>query len=563
MDSNTSIDELSKPDIKIIYQHKDSFFLLEYLGEENRMDDVDKIQRIINSLIYDQLLDDLCRFKYRQLCNGDEMSMVEPVIRLYNAFKQTKNDLSKKITEDKLPFLEHILNNGCSIVSSEQQSISERIILKQIQLLNLIYNKIDLTNPIHPVKSAFKCFQMTYLKRMELVLNQDLERRKSESQRLIEQETKKGDLVGDEIKERKKKMKELELKIQHDDQELNSILKEIEQNKDKLIKLDESLAKQDSELQVEWLKLKQELELKESEYKAILLNKADKSQINNIENNLKLIQEKISELNKAREMLEKKRNKIRDDLEAVIRERDQVEQTRVECDLESKYKSNEIDNLNNEIKSLQKWSDFLAYVYDKLLNEETLFAKRARLNKRLYEEADSLLEKYNVLREEMGKFFIADELIETLSRSNTSKRREEFDKFFKKLLAIPILNVTRDKDDKSDAQLIGLNLNYSDCANVLRSYVGNELSNANLCIGESGSLSVKHEYEDCIRYDDFINDKKVCDELKEVVDRHLKAKYLFKRSIESKYMEEDLANQRSESKVESFKKDDKKARYFL
>lgn len=101
-------------------------------------------------------------------------------------------------------------------------------------------------------------------------LDEEFERRKRASQRNIEEEARKGDELGSEIEERKREMNELRRTMQRTEKELTARLNEIDENKNKLKTLKESLDKQDADIEVELIKIKNECELKEKEYKASL-----------------------------------------------------------------------------------------------------------------------------------------------------------------------------------------------------------------------------------------------------------------------------------------------------
>lgn len=258
---------------KVIYEHKGNYLLLHYANEDNEGDaegNVEKIHRIINSLLYDSLLEDLCRLKYRELCNGEQLGAVEPPNRLFDALKQVRKELSAKLdNEEKSAFIEHILGGGTTTVVD--CSLSERILREQLELLALLYKQVEFySKEYHEVTAALKCFQMAYVKRMGIVLNEEFERRKRSSQQNIEQETRKGDALGDEIEKHKREMNEMRRTMQRTEKELTARLKEIEQNKSKLSTLKESLDKQDTDLEAELVKLKDECALKEKEYKAEL-----------------------------------------------------------------------------------------------------------------------------------------------------------------------------------------------------------------------------------------------------------------------------------------------------
>lgn len=266
-----------------------------------------------------------------------------------------------------------------------------------------------------------------------------------------------------------------------------------------------------------------------------------------IESNLNDIKNRLAELNKTKETLEKQRNKVHNDLETLVKERDSVEKKRAEADVERQHKKSEVEELERELALLSKWSKFLANIYDKLLNQQELYAKRAHLAARLLQSADeNLLSMYQMILEEMDKYLVWDQQIEAIAQANKSKRRDELTKCLKKILAEPTLTVTRDKLGQTEAQLTGLNLNYSDCSNVLEKYVRAELDKLNLDINEQGELGVKKGYEESLTYEDFLANVSVSEELRELVDRHLKAKYLIRRSTESKKLEEEEAKKRLE-----------------
>lgn len=265
-----------------------------------------------------------------------------------------------------------------------------------------------------------------------------------------------------------------------------------------------------------------------------------------IESNLEAIQKRLAELNKTKETLEKQRNKVSSDLETLIKERDGVENKRVKADVERQHKSSEIEEHEREVALLDKWSKFLAHIYDTMLNQQELYAKRAHLAARLLNADENLLSMYQVLLEEMDKYLVWDQQIETLAQANKSKRRDELIKCLKKMLSEPTLTVTRDKLGQTEAQLTGLNLNYSDCSNVLEKHVRTELDDLNLCINEQGELDVKKGYKESLTYADLLANTSVSEELMELIDRYLKAKYLIRRSIESKKIEEEEIKKRLE-----------------
>ncbi len=149
--------------VALIYEYKENFLVLR--TTEDSSSGFEKIHEIINNLLCEELLLDLCKFKYKQF-GGKEISEIE-LNKLYNILSELKISLND-CDEDKKTseFLNHL-----KIPVLSKKTITEKLLDSLFNsLFDLFSETIENSSEYDSIITSIQFFRDNYIKRMELLL---------------------------------------------------------------------------------------------------------------------------------------------------------------------------------------------------------------------------------------------------------------------------------------------------------------------------------------------------------------------------------------------------------
>ena len=516
----------SNKEALFLYEYKDDYLVLR--PDETECTVVDRAHEIMNNLLCEELLEDVCKIKYKEF-SGKGINEAD-LNKLYQCLTEISNKLAANSDKVDGEFLDHLK------LKSKIETINEKLIETQIKQLDELSQQVTEYSPEHEsIKMGILLLKDTYIKRMGLMLFEECEQRKKKAKITIEAEIQDGNQIQIEIKNKQNEIDNLDKFISKREAELVKKNKEIEQKKEQLKLLEESRKKQDDELNDEIKKLREELKKKEDEFKQVQgASGAQKAKADQLRNEMKNINTKLNELKTNKDNLEKKRNELKDCIAEAIKERDNLEKEKVKFEVEKKAKENEIKELKTEVVGLTLWIKFIQNIYKELLINQELFKKRMEIREKL-QNAQSLTEMYKAFVQinELKQF--ADSKLEEIAGENSAKVREIFENTFKNILAEPNIISYRDKSDNPVAELSGININYSEIEPILRAHIEQELKKSNylklieiLDTNNNVIDRVLTVNNDKLYFKEILNNQNICRELKDLIDRQLKCNFLIK-----------------------------------
>ncbi|RNA41457.1 hypothetical protein BpHYR1_048311, partial [Brachionus plicatilis] len=481
-----------------LYRHSDNFLVL-HVNMEN-VSVVGKVHDIVNNLICEQVLYELCIIKLRERCGlaVGECSME----MLYQALQKFKKDF----VENKDQF--------------------------HVTLLVELLAQVDEYTVEHgSIKQDIDLFRKRFVQRVEIFLFDECEKRKKMARTKLKMDTSEGDSLANEITAKQNEINKLNSLLSKKNGQLAMKSKEIELKREQLKLLVHSHDKQEKEINDEMERLKQELLEKEEEMKNSESNQNNEAlRVDGLRNEIQNKQVKIDELNSKKKILEKKRDELNNSIEAEIKEKASLQKEKIECQENKKYLEEQLNELKSESSKLQKLIQFTQAVYNQFLTDQSLFKKRADLNRALHSDLSFLeLYKYLVNQDELKQF--QEPIVERLSKENVYKRRELLVNCLDKIVAEPVLISYRDKNGHLVIELCAININFDEVEPLINRHIEKELEknelfmlDANkrvLCVKDS-ALKMKHLLEN--------SSNQVSSELISLIQKRMRKKFIIKNS---------------------------------
>jgi hypothetical protein len=511
--------------IALLYQYHEGFLVLRP-SEMANTSAFDQTHEIINNLLCEELLEDVCKIKYNQI-SGTDINETE-LNKLYDTLKEIKRKFLNNSSDDvdKL-FLKHIKFRA-------KQNVAETLLDSQLTLLTNLYDDLqDYTTEKESIKSGIQLFKEVYVKRMETMLFEQCEKRKKKAELNIKCEFQEGNNLQKEIQKKQSEIENLDKYIGKKQNDLNKKNKEIDKKKEQLKVLIESKKKQDDEIVQELKFLREDLRNKESNYKLIQgQGQESKKEAEKLKVEIDKINNQIKELNENKENLEKKRVELLGKIEATSKDRDSIQREKTKFEEEKRFKEKEVNECNKEIVNITLLVEFIEKVYAKFLNNQELFKRRAIISKQ-FSESKNMLDMYETLIREKELNELANDNIAKLAKENLAKRREILEKSLKNILAEPSLLSYRDKSDKTVLEISGINLNYEEVEASIRSFIDKELKKCNF-LYFAEDPETKNLYltinNDKLKFEEFLKENnQIIPEIKNLTERHIKTKFLIKK----------------------------------
>ncbi|RNA41464.1 hypothetical protein BpHYR1_045091 [Brachionus plicatilis] len=518
INSYSTIDERTL----ILYRHADNFLVLQVNMENVSV--VGKAHDIVNNLICEQVLYELCIIKLKERCGSavGECSM-EMLCQALQKFK-------KDFVENKDQCQKRFLNE---INIAKNENVLESLIQSQVTLLVELLTQVDEYTVEHEsVKQDIDLFRERFVQRVEIFLFDECEKRKKMAQTKLKMDTSEGHSLENEITAKQNEINKLNSLLSKKNDQLTMKNKEIELKREQLKLLVHSHDKQEKEINDEMEHLKQELIEKEEEMKNSEVNQNNEAlRVDELRNEIQNKKFEIDELNSKKKILEKKRDELNNSIEAEIKEKASLQKEKIECQENKKYLEEQLNELKSESSKLQKLIQFTQAVYNQLLTDQSLFKKRADLNRALHSDLSFFeLYKYLVNHDELKQF--KEPIVERLAKENVYKRCQLLVNCLDKIVAEPVLTSYRDnKNGHFVIELCAININFDEVEPLINRHIEQELEknelfmlDANkrvLCVKDS-TLKMKHLLEN--------SSNQVSNELIKLIQKRMRKKFIIKNS---------------------------------
>lgn len=403
--------------------------------------------------------------------------------------------------------------------------MSTKIVRRQIERLIELFAQLDDSPKWDAVRSSVILLKSIYLKRLELIVEEVCERRRAIVEMGIKSEAHTGNAIQIVLEQKQKEIDTLDEEIKRKKNELSEKTKELDKKVEQMKLAKENWSKQDVQLANEIQALKVELMNHEAALAKIQgMENKNKTELNLTKRQIEDIRNKLNELNMNKESLEAKEKEVNEALKSMVKERDGMREEKAKLENTKKHKESELTQIKTDTRALARWIQFLENVYQEFLNNRELFvAHRQEFAFTFFNETKSLEQKYKLLvaNSHLEKYKSTE--LELVSKRSEAIWREQFDKFFKTILGPPTFLKT-----KPDAvEISSLNLNYDECEQAVRKHVESELDKIGLAIDTNTSILCSLKDDTYLK--SYMNDDyDVIDGLKELLDCHLKATFLFK-----------------------------------
>ena len=515
----------------ILYEENGDYLILKQREDENGIISdksiTDSAHNVINSLIHPELIDEICRLKYIQ--KGIDFLNID-LEKLFNTFKEIKNDLAKKGEDEEKLFVEYLKN------IEDKKTITAKIVSKQIKKMVDLFSSCEEYSEEHnSIKSGIKYLKQLFLKRLELLIQEECERRQKQAEINIKSEDQAGN-IQIEIEKKQKEINDIDKELSKKDKELKAKIKELEEMTNQVNLLNESWGKQDRELSEAIESLQIELKQLEAEFNELKQNeKADEERVAASQNAIKEIKTKLKELNENKKTLKNNANELKESYELMLKDKACLLTEYAKLDKEKKHKEGKLKELKSSNNGLLLWAKFLEDVYSEFLNNRDLFHEREAFNNYIFDWNKDLHEKYRFLVENVHLKKYHTEQLEIESKYQKNSRHGQFESYFKYILSPPLLTRT----NPETVEITGMNLNYEDADKCLKHYISNQLAKAKLKITtekDETYLTIDESVLNSqpILLGSYLNgDIEITPRLKDALDRHLKSFYLVKNKSAS------------------------------
>jgi len=503
----------------LLYQHTEDFLVL--LPNEIEGDHRKKLHRMINLLLHDELLEELCFIKFKEKAEKEVQKI--DVLSLYKLFKEIEREFLRHTPGPKL--LESL-----TIKNFEEGQLSERILGRLIDCLKVIYRKMEDYDPglLDDVHRSLKCLQDALLNRIKIIVQEEGERRKREAVADIEFDFK-GE-ISDKIKEKEDEIKNLDNEIRMNEEEVTRVGKEISQVRERLerakkhhLERGKKIAKEIGILQDKLQTEKQKLKKTQEDVKEA------KAEQKEIDLKIQEINQKISEFEKEKTELEDEIKKIEEQKGLITAEQNKISVKKAVLEKEKQQRENEEKVLKASINGLQKWIKFMENVYNKFLETKALFEQRKYIKETL-EGKQTLLEKYEFLIgiKELQDFRSSE--LKQEAKKNYAPIREILMSYLNKILAKPTILRRINPKGMEEIEATGLIVSFEEVMGLIQEEIKTQLQNFSLCIKEK-TLTLQKDAQSMTFGRVFHQNTQAPEGLLELIDRCLKTSYQIDKKV--------------------------------